>query len=67
MRKRLLLYVALLRCQYNKVNAHDPLALHHLYDVAPGEEIVISLRGHDLDGDQVSFSVFKRIGVQCSL
>jgi len=42
-----------------------PLALHHLYEVANGDEVVISLRGHDLDGDKTSATITKlpRAGV----
>ena len=40
------------------VRAHAPLALHHLYEVSHGEEVVISLRGHDLDGDKASYGRF---------
>ena len=32
-------------------DAHAPLALHQLYEVANGNELVISLNGYDLDGD----------------
>lgn len=51
--KRLLALLAIVRIRQG-VRAHSPLALHHLYEVHDeDDEIVISLRGHDLDGDEV--------------
>ncbi|KAL7534559.1 hypothetical protein ACHAXR_005951 [Thalassiosira sp. AJA248-18] len=43
---------------------HAPLALHHLHEVANGDEVVISLRGHDLDGDKTHATITKlpRVG-----
>lgn len=43
---------------------HAPLALHQLYEVSSGDEVVISLRGHDLDGDKTSATITKlpRVG-----
>jgi len=44
---------------------HAPLALHHLYEVANGDEVVVSLQGHDLDGDKTKATITKlpRLGV----
>ena len=36
------------------VNGADPISLHHLVEVQPGTNAVISLQGYDLDGDKVS-------------
>ena len=33
--------------------------MHHLYEVANGDEVVISLRGHDLDGDKTKATITK--------
>ena len=43
---------------------HAPLALHHLYEVANGDEVVFSLKGHDLDGDKTTATITKlpRVG-----
>ena len=43
---------------------HPPLALHHLYEVpnngnGNGNDVVISLRGHDLDGDETTATITK--------
>lgn len=35
--------------------ATPPLALHQLVEVETGGEVVISLYGHDIDGDEVRF------------
>ncbi|KAL7551786.1 hypothetical protein ACHAWF_014978 [Thalassiosira exigua] len=59
LRRRLLsLVVALLPRRDGLSNAqHAPLALHHLYEVADGSEVVVSLRGHDLDGDRTKATI----------
>eukprot|EP00804_Cyclotella_cryptica_P019142 CCRYP_017795-RC/>CCRYP_017795-RC protein AED:0.27 eAED:0.71 QI:0/0/0/1/1/1/2/0/355 len=49
-----LLFILALRSRNHRARAYAPLALHHLYEVGQEDEIVISLRGHDLDGDEVS-------------
>ena len=35
------------------VTAVPPLALHQLIEIDPGGEVVLTLHGHDLDGDEV--------------
>ncbi|KAL3782533.1 LOW QUALITY PROTEIN: hypothetical protein HJC23_005207 [Cyclotella cryptica] len=47
-----LLFILALRSRNHRARAYAPLALHHLYEVGQEDEIVISLRGHDLDGDE---------------
>ena len=49
-----LLFVLAIRSNNHRARAYAPLALHHLYELGQEHEIVISLRGHDLDGDEVS-------------
>jgi hypothetical protein len=41
-------------CKIEPCNATPPLALHQLIEVEQGGEVVITLRGHDVDGDTVS-------------
>lgn len=56
--KHLLVVLSFLHGHCGVVSAqHAPLALHHLYEVAHGEEVVISLRGHDLDGDATTATI----------
>ncbi|EED95971.1 predicted protein [Thalassiosira pseudonana CCMP1335] len=57
--KRLLALLAIVRIRQG-VRAHSPLALHHMYEVHDeDDEIVISLRGHDLDGDETRATITK--------
>ena len=51
------LLVVLAILHSHKGVAHTPLALHHLYEVAADDEVVISLRGHDLDGDATTATI----------
>lgn len=42
--------------EFEPSDATPPLALHQVVEVEHGGEVVISLRGHDIDGDTVSAS-----------
>lgn len=51
------LFTAVVFCLYWKIepcNATPPLALHQVIEVEQGGEVVITLHGHDVDGDTVS-------------
>ena len=61
-RRRLLIGIAIpfLIFEEQLTYAHAPLALHQLYEVGNNEnEVVISLKGHDLDGDITSATITK--------